>query len=529
MGYYNPFYHLRCWCQKVLPTVYDDSLSYYEFLGKICKKVNDLGDIVNNIINTGSWNAIVAYTRPEFFGGIGDGNVDDTEAVLAAVEDARKNNKILLLAGTYKIYNSINVPSGLVVMGQNGGGLLSGQQNISGFVPTTLLNISNPCSFINVKFDGGASVISSSAIGDINNNNPLVKITGGNNIVFNKCLFENYDTNWSDQNSAKYYSVISATQAKYIDLVNCKFNNCRRDGITFDYCEHVKIEGCDMDRSNTSGSIYSEINIFGGKDFIISGCTLKKKDDNTNSIINAMGDDIVIDNCDIENVGSKYGIDYGNEVYPNLTMKNLYIRNNRLHCPIRAKVSSGSVMKHENIVIENNDIICTNISEQSGVIIIGSHNGEHYTIRNNNFYGTLSGSTSAAIRFTGSDSNIVVDGNNFMISPVVNEDESETVCYAIQLNGITEKIVIKNCYMECNAIRNITTPADDGVLSVIGCRTKKKLGYANSGNGFNMVCVGCDMDSDETTNNINADVSLSNVRPSAGSGGGDVEEEPAET
>lgn len=33
---------LRFWCNKVLPLVYDDSLSYYELLCKVVKKLNDL-------------------------------------------------------------------------------------------------------------------------------------------------------------------------------------------------------------------------------------------------------------------------------------------------------------------------------------------------------------------------------------------------------------------------------------------------------------------------------------------------------
>lgn len=36
--------HFRFWCQKVLPLVYDDSLSYYEVLCKVVKYINDLID-----------------------------------------------------------------------------------------------------------------------------------------------------------------------------------------------------------------------------------------------------------------------------------------------------------------------------------------------------------------------------------------------------------------------------------------------------------------------------------------------------
>ena len=34
--------HFRFWCQKVLPLVYDDSLSYYEVLCKIVTYINNL-------------------------------------------------------------------------------------------------------------------------------------------------------------------------------------------------------------------------------------------------------------------------------------------------------------------------------------------------------------------------------------------------------------------------------------------------------------------------------------------------------
>lgn len=40
---YNELQPFRFWCQKVLPLVYDDSLSYYEVLNKIV-------DYINNVI-----------------------------------------------------------------------------------------------------------------------------------------------------------------------------------------------------------------------------------------------------------------------------------------------------------------------------------------------------------------------------------------------------------------------------------------------------------------------------------------------
>lgn len=40
----NNLNNFRFWCQKVLPLVYDDSLSYYEVLCKIVKYINDIID-----------------------------------------------------------------------------------------------------------------------------------------------------------------------------------------------------------------------------------------------------------------------------------------------------------------------------------------------------------------------------------------------------------------------------------------------------------------------------------------------------
>lgn len=42
--------YFKFWCQKVLPLVYDDSLSYYEVLCKVVKYINDLIDSDKEIV-----------------------------------------------------------------------------------------------------------------------------------------------------------------------------------------------------------------------------------------------------------------------------------------------------------------------------------------------------------------------------------------------------------------------------------------------------------------------------------------------
>lgn len=43
--------HFKFWCQKVLPLVYDDSLSYYEVLCKVVDYLNNMVSDVNTLIS----------------------------------------------------------------------------------------------------------------------------------------------------------------------------------------------------------------------------------------------------------------------------------------------------------------------------------------------------------------------------------------------------------------------------------------------------------------------------------------------
>lgn len=47
---YNELKHFKFWCQKVLPLVYDNSLSYYEVLCKVVDYINKMIDDEKTII-----------------------------------------------------------------------------------------------------------------------------------------------------------------------------------------------------------------------------------------------------------------------------------------------------------------------------------------------------------------------------------------------------------------------------------------------------------------------------------------------
>lgn len=42
---------MRMWCMKVLPLVYEDSLSYYETLCKVVAKLNEVINQVNGLVD----------------------------------------------------------------------------------------------------------------------------------------------------------------------------------------------------------------------------------------------------------------------------------------------------------------------------------------------------------------------------------------------------------------------------------------------------------------------------------------------
>lgn len=58
---FNKIPYFRFWCQKVLPTVYDDSLSYYELLCKVVAKLNEVIDSTNGV--TDAFNKLVEYVN----------------------------------------------------------------------------------------------------------------------------------------------------------------------------------------------------------------------------------------------------------------------------------------------------------------------------------------------------------------------------------------------------------------------------------------------------------------------------------
>ena len=90
----------RFWCQKVLPAVYDDSLSYYELLCKVVDYLNKVIDLTNTQSDaitelqetleqfmSGQFDDYIQEIVDEWFEEHGDNLFDEVEELKDIVED----------------------------------------------------------------------------------------------------------------------------------------------------------------------------------------------------------------------------------------------------------------------------------------------------------------------------------------------------------------------------------------------------------------------------------------------------------
>mgnify|MGYP005857569047 CR=1 FL=1 len=113
MALFNKVDFVRAWCYKVLPLVYDDSLSYYEVLCKMKAALNEVIENVNNLpeyiadlieqfITSGAIDEVVReilanyilnvkYPPKGITPAVGDGSADDTAAIQGCIDYAAAN------------------------------------------------------------------------------------------------------------------------------------------------------------------------------------------------------------------------------------------------------------------------------------------------------------------------------------------------------------------------------------------------------------------------------------------------------
>ena len=261
VSYLRPF---RVWCQKVLPLVYDDSLSYYEllckvvdYLNKTMEEVNQLGvdvsnlfnafqqlqDYVNNyfdsldvqeeinnkldeMIEDGSFGLylgkFIPYVTPEMFGAKGDGATDDYEALNSAITYGKC---VFLSNKTYCSSKELIVPSNTTIMGATNSVLkLTAKTTIGGF-----LTVSEAENVVikNIALDCFTPECPDNYIDN------ALGITKSHNVVIDGVFV-----------IKSLYKGITLQQTVYDCVVtNCVINNCHNDGLTVEYsdCHDITI------------------------------------------------------------------------------------------------------------------------------------------------------------------------------------------------------------------------------------------------------------------------------------------------
>lgn len=197
---------LRYWCQKVLPLVYDDSLSYYELLGKITKKLNDLiennmrlpdyiQDLIKEYISSGAIGEVVRDILTNYMLNVknppkglkpatGDGTADDTEAIQGCIDYANANGgkAVYFPSGVY-LSSSLDLKDNVSLFGFD---CSTTRVVLKGGATRPLINgVVNNATIKGLSLDGNMDIQV--------NNVDLVKLTASNLILSEIVLHDGYN------------------------------------------------------------------------------------------------------------------------------------------------------------------------------------------------------------------------------------------------------------------------------------------------------------------------------------------------
>lgn len=197
---------LRYWVQRVLPLVYDDSLSYMELLNKVVYKLNELiennkllpdyiADLIKEYISSGAIEKVLAEILADYMLNVkfppegltpatGDGTADDTEAIQGCINYAKEHGGMAVYfpSGSY-LTSSLTVYDKTTMFGYdryNTRIILKG-----GATQPLLTGISNELTLTGLGFDGNMDI-------QVNNIN-LIDISVKSAIINNCLLTDGYE------------------------------------------------------------------------------------------------------------------------------------------------------------------------------------------------------------------------------------------------------------------------------------------------------------------------------------------------
>lgn len=251
---------LRYWTLKVLPLVYDDSLSYMEVQGKIVKKLNELiknnnelpkyiRELIKTYISSGEINNIIAEILSDYMlsvknppenlkPAIGDGSADDTEAIQGCLDYAKAHNGMCVYfpSGAY-LTGTLTLPenSDVTMFGQ--GRYVTRMVLRGGVTEPMLKGNVKTLTLTGLKLDGN---------GDIQVNNVDLIECSGVNISISQCILTDG------------YSLANLTCSNNVQITHTVFDHAIENALT--------ING--TGDSNCSNITFNSISTLVGKEFI---------------------------------------------------------------------------------------------------------------------------------------------------------------------------------------------------------------------------------------------------------------------
>lgn len=196
---------IRYWVHKILPLVYDDSLSYYEVLSKVTRILNELVENNNNIpdfvtqmireyITSGAIGEVVRDILAEFmlnvknppYGitpAVGDGSTDDTAAIQGCIDYASENGYgcVYIPYGKYLV-SSIEAKDNVSIFGHDR--YSTGLYLKGGSSKALIYGDAENFGIYNLELNGSAGV----QVYDV----PVIDLSGTNNLFYNLLINECY-------------------------------------------------------------------------------------------------------------------------------------------------------------------------------------------------------------------------------------------------------------------------------------------------------------------------------------------------
>lgn len=300
----------RFWCQKVLPIVYDDSLSYYELLNKVVNYLNnaikDISVLAEN--NTGLYNAFVAlqnyvnnyfdsldvteaiddkldrmaesgeltqiffswaslgylnFVTPELFGATGDGITDDSKPFNDMFAYLDNNGGTALLGGKTYLFNTPVRATGVQrksfsVVGCGASSVLKRSETC---VHVLILDNLDGCTFNGFNVDANAGVV-----GVPSNVHGGIYVTDSKNLTFRNILVYNFEY-CGFISYVRDSSLDAGFISENIELIDCKFDgtlnfnpticdgvkNVYHSGSIITSCNNAKYIRCEAINCNSYG------------------------------------------------------------------------------------------------------------------------------------------------------------------------------------------------------------------------------------------------------------------------------------